>query len=350
MIAQKSITKEWIEEVAKSKKSDKILVEKVIRAFILLEGLAESGLGFCFKGGTALMLLFNSGKRLSIDIDITVPDKDMDLSKIVEQIANKKGFTGFEKQERITGTNIDKEHYKLKFTSALNGQESHILLDVLKEDIHYNHIIELPVTSIFIAQEKEPVNVQMPDFNDILGDKLTAFAPNTTGVPYRKGNKEMGMEIIKQMYDIGCLCDKSDNPTVFSTVFFSFAKTELAYRENKSSVNDVLEDIIETSLSVCLRQNQGKANFEILSKGIIQVKPFIFSEPFHLEKAITYAAKAAYIATLIKYDMKQLNRFQPSIDMRDWTIIAPMNTKLNKIKKSDPEAFYYLYQISEMMK
>ena len=41
MITQKSITKEWIEQVSKTQKADKILVEKVIRALILLEGLAE---------------------------------------------------------------------------------------------------------------------------------------------------------------------------------------------------------------------------------------------------------------------------------------------------------------------
>jgi hypothetical protein len=38
MIGRECITKEWIEAVAKSRKTDKILVEKVIRAFILLEG------------------------------------------------------------------------------------------------------------------------------------------------------------------------------------------------------------------------------------------------------------------------------------------------------------------------
>ncbi len=37
---------------------------------MLLEGLFKSGLPFIFKGGTALMLLMNSAKRLSIDIDI----------------------------------------------------------------------------------------------------------------------------------------------------------------------------------------------------------------------------------------------------------------------------------------
>jgi hypothetical protein len=342
MIAQKSNSKEWIEAVAKSNKADKTLVEKLIRALLLLEGLSESGLNFIFKGGTALMLLFNSNKRLSIDIDIIVPEKD--LTEILQKICAAKGFTTFEKQERIAGTNIDKEHYKLMFVSALNNRESHILLDVLKEEIHYQNIIELPIDSVFVNQENEPVLVHLPDFNNILGDKLTAFAPNTTGIPYRKGNKEMGMEIIKQMYDIGCLCNKVDNPQMVSTVFSSFAETELLYRENKNSIDDVLDDIIETALSVCLRQNLGESDFNILSKGIVQVKPFIFSEPFHLEKAITHAAKTVYIASVIKYGAAEFLRFNAEIDMSHWTITEPMNTKLNKIKKSDPEAFFYLYQ------
>jgi predicted nucleotidyltransferase component of viral defense system len=350
MIAQKSITKEWIETVAKSKKADKILVEKVIRALLLLEGLSESGLNYVFKGGTALMLLFNSNKRLSIDIDIIIPEKSKDLTDILQNICAAKGFTHFEKQERIAGTNIDKEHYKLFFVSALNNQEGHILLDVLKEDIHYQNIIEMLIDSTFVIQENEPAMVHLPDFNNILGDKLTAFAPNTTGVPYRKGNKEMGMEIIKQMYDIGCLCDKVDNPKVVSEVFASFAKTELLYRENQSNIEEVLDDIIETALSVCLRQSQGKADFDILTKGVIQIKPFIFSEPFHLEKAITHAAKAVYIASAIKHNIQHFNRFSKSIDMKDWIITEPINTKLNKMKKTDPEAFFYLYQVSEMEK
>jgi hypothetical protein len=350
MITQKSITKEWIEAVAKSNKADKVLVEKVIRALLLLEGLSESGLDYVFKGGTALMLLFHSSKRLSIDIDIIVPKKEKDLTDILQTICTTKGFTHFEKQERIAGTTIDKEHYKLMFMSSLNNQESHILLDILKEGIHYQDIIEFPIDSTFVSQENDPVMVHLPDFNNILGDKLTAFAPNTTVIPYRKGNKEMGMEIIKQMYDIGCLCDKVNSPHTVSEVFASFAETELLYRTNQNSINDVLDDIIETALSVCLRQSQGKTDFNILSKGIMQVKPFIFSEPFHLEKAITHAAKAVYIASAIKYGIKDFSHFSRDIDMKGWIITELMNTKLNKIKKSDPEAFFYLCKVSEMMK
>ena len=350
MITQRSTTKEWIESIAKLNKADKNLVEKVIRALLLLEGLSESGLNYVFKGGTALMLLLNSEKRLSIDIDIILPEKETDLTEILGNICNTKGFTHFEKQERIAEINIDKEHYKLFFVSALNNQESHILLDALIEDVHYQNIIELPIDSAFINQKDKPITVRLPDLNNILGDKLTAFAPNTTGIPYRKEGKEMGMEIIKQMYDIGCLCDKADSPETVSAVFSIFAETELAYRENKDSIANVLDDIVETALSVCLRQNQVKSDFNILHRGIIQVKPFIFSEQFHLEKAITHAAKAAYIASVIKFGVKYFNRFSKEFDMKDWIITEPMNTKLNKIKKTDPEAFYYLYQMSEIVK
>ena len=350
MIKQNSITKEWIEAVAKSNKADKNLVEKVIRALLLLEGLSESGLNYVFKGGTALMLLLHSGKRLSIDIDIIVPEKEKDLIEILEKICNTKGFTHFEKQKRVAGTNIDKEHYKLCFVSALNNQESHILLDVLRENILYQSLIELSIDSVFVNQENEPITVRLPDFNNILGDKLTAFAPNTTGIPYQKGDKEMGMEIIKQMYDIGCLCDKADNPKVVSTVFSSFAQTELACRKSECGIENVLDDIVETALSVCLRQSQGKSDFNILHRGVIQIKPFIFSEQFHLEKAITYAAKTAYVASVIKFGVKYFNHFGKELDMKDWVITEPMNTKLNKIKRTNPEAFYYLYQMSEIVK
>jgi hypothetical protein len=352
MIKEECISKEWIESVAKSRKADKILVEKVIRALILLEGLAVSGLDFRFKGGTALMLLLSSGKRLSIDIDIIVADKALNLSPFIHKIGSYKGFSRYEKQERKVGSTIDKEHYKLFFQSVIEEKESYVLLDILREKILYENTIEIPVNSLFIMQSGEPASVKAPDFNNLLGDKLTAFAPNTTGIPYKKGDKEMGMEIIKQMYDIGSLCDYADDPRVIASVFSAFAETEISYRKSKHNVQDVLNDIIDNALEICLRGNHGKADYDILLKGINQVKGFIFSESFHLEKAITYAAKTVYVASLIKYKQTQIKRFDASRlpEIQTWQITEPLNTKLNKIKKTDAEAFFYLYQILEMMR
>jgi hypothetical protein len=236
--------------------------------------------------------------------------------------------------------------------SAIEGKESYVLLDVLKEDVHYSNVIHVPVTSLFVEQSGKPATVKIPDFNNLLGDKLTAFAPNTAGIPYKKGDREMGMEIIKQMYDIGCLCDHADNPAVFASVFASFAETEIGYRDNPCSIADVIDDIIDNALEICLRGNHGKANYDVLLKGINQVKGFIFSESFHLDKAIHYAAKTVYVASLVKYGKTAIERFDMNRlpEIRLWQITAPLNTKLNKIKKSDAEAFFYLYLVSEMMK
>ncbi len=75
MIDKQSLDIEWINNVSSKKRNaDRILVEKVIRALLLLEGLARVKLDFVFKGGTALMLLLNSSKRLSIDIDIIIQE------------------------------------------------------------------------------------------------------------------------------------------------------------------------------------------------------------------------------------------------------------------------------------
>ena len=76
MISDKTLNLDWINHISRNNRNvDKILIEKVVRALLLLEGLAESGMDFIFKGGTALMLLQGSTKRLSIDIDIVLQKK-----------------------------------------------------------------------------------------------------------------------------------------------------------------------------------------------------------------------------------------------------------------------------------
>jgi hypothetical protein len=74
--------------------------------------------------------------------------------------------------------------------------------------------------------------------------------------------------------------------------------------------------------------------------------------PFGQSHSIHYAAKTVYIASLIKYGKTAIERFDMSRlpEIKLWQITEPLNTKLNKIKKSDTEAFFYLYLVSEMMK
>lgn len=352
MINQKEISIEWLEKVSKENgKADKIIVEKVIRALLLLEGLVKRKVPFVFKGGTSLMLHFDSTKRLSIDIDIILPDEIDDLEEILDAVAAEQGFLRKELQHRTTQSKIKKEHYKFFYNPLhkTNKDEEYVLLDVLFEKVNYSKIVSLPIQSVFVPITDEPLNVEVPSLEDILGDKLTAFAPNTTGIPYFKNEDSMSMEIIKQLYDIGNLLDVADDAGIIKATFYRFAKTELTYRNiSEMDETDVLEDIYQTALCIATRGADGEGKFDELQEGIQRIGSFIFSEKYHLEKAITHASKAAYLSALIKYAAETIEKFDNPLKIKDWLIAQPMNTKLNKLKKSNPEAFFYWYKVYEL--
>ena len=227
MIDQQQISIDWINKVSKdNRKADKILVEKVIRALLLLEGLVKQKLPFVFKGGTALMLHLNSTKRLSIDIDIILSQEVDNLEVVLDNVAKEQGFIRKELQHRSTVTKIKKEHYKFYYIPhhKTNKEEEYVLLDILFEEVNYSKIVQLPIQSVFVSLKDDPLLVDVPSLEDLLGDKLTAFAPNTTGIPYFKNEHSMSMEIIKQLYDIGNLIDSVSDISTIKTTFYRFCR------------------------------------------------------------------------------------------------------------------------------
>jgi predicted nucleotidyltransferase component of viral defense system len=255
MITKDTLQPEWINRIsAENRKADKILIEKVIRAMLLLEGLAQSGLTFVFKGGTAVMLLQKIPRRFSIDIDIIVPEK-VDFDVIFAKFMQVKGFTRIEVQKRDTSSKIDKLHYKFFYVPVhqSNLPEDNILLDILLESSQYKYIVPTDIDSPFVRQDGAPSQVNIPSKEDILGDKLTAFAPNTTGIPYQKGGFSRSMEMIKQLYDIGNLFEEVSDIKVVAETFKKIAQTEMKYRELSGDVSIVLNDIAQTVLCLATR-------------------------------------------------------------------------------------------------
>jgi len=310
-----------------------------------------NGIPFVFKGGTALMLHLNSTKRLSIDIDIILPELPEDIDTSLDAIAVQQGFIRKEVQLRNAETTISKKHYKFLYTPLhkTNKEEEYILLDILLEDANYQELIQLPIESTFVPLEGDSLLVNIPSLEDLLGDKLTAFAPNTTGIPYFKHEDSMSMEIIKQLYDVGNLFDVASNIETLKATFNSFAETELTYRHDENTVLDVLEDIFQTALCIASKGTDGKGNYTELLVGIQRVNSFIFSENYHLEKVIVHASKAAYLSTIIKQDAAQIDKFKNPLQVKDWLITDPIYNKLNKLKKSNPEAFFYWYKVFELV-
>lgn len=350
MIHPDSRSLEWIEKVAKENHvKDIALAEKAIRAFSLLEALVRSGCPFLFKGGTAEMLHLNSSKRLSIDVDIICPPGTQ-IEDFLKVYSADYGFGDVELVERVSRTDIPQKHakYYYQVSYPAGGRQDKILLDVLFEENHYTNVVSLPIQSPFLKKEGEPVMVNLPSYQDMLGDKLTAFAPHTTGIPFFKGNKDCSMEINKQLFDIASLFDMTDDLTITAETFRKFAAVELLYRKSDpSKLQDVLDDIFNTSRCICLRGLENPEEFKLIQNGISKVRMFIHSENYALDNAIVNASKAAYLSKLIEKGISEVHHFTPASEQRlvDAVITEPLPTKLNKFKKSNTEAFFYWNEI-----
>jgi len=61
------------------------------------------------------------------------------------------------------------------------------------------------------------------------------------------------------------------------------------------------------------------------------------------------ASKAAYIAHMIKYNSREIESFNNPLQMKEWSIVDPLWLRLNRLKKSNPEAFFYWYKIHKLI-
>ena len=295
------------------------------------------------------MLLLPDAKRLSIDIDIILPEKPKNIENIFKSITEEAVFTRFEENERVTRSKIDKAHYKFYYQpiTSTRVREEYILLDILYESNPYGkQLSDTSINSSFLKISGKDTKVSIPTYEAILGDKLTAFAPNTNGVPY---GREKEIEVIKQLYDIGLLFNLVENVSHIIQVFETIGKRELKYRELELPLSDIVDDIYETSLCICTRGMDGKGDFTELQTGIQNIVSYIFSESFFIDKAITAASKAAYLSVLLRNGTDTIMRYKDITDIDGMLIDQPFCTRLNKLKKSNPEAFYYWNQTVKLM-
>lgn len=355
MIKRECFTKEWIERVSSELHyNDKNLIEKVIRALSLLEMLVEAGCPLVFKGGTALMLILGkSAHRLSIDIDVICPP-GTNIENYLKSFADF-GFVDLELVERKQrdDANIPKSHSKFFYQIAYRSDadiQSYILLDVLYEDIHYFRTQQAAIDSPFIRLEGEPLMVTVPSAEDILGDKLTAFAPNTTGIPYYKNGKSCSMEIAKQLYDVGRLFENVTDLEITTQAFRKIAAVELSYRSLGTDTEQVFNDIRQTALCISTRGKAGEGDFNLIQDGIIRVKSFMYKQRYQIDNAIIDAARAAYLVTLIEKGITKVELYpQNPAEIKDLVIQPSLSNKLNKLRANLPEAYYYWAKTSELL-
>jgi len=354
MIKEKCFTSEWLESFRKQREHSRIqtnILEKMIYALHLLELLRNNGLEFVFKGGTSLVLLLEEGNRFSIDIDIICKTEQKHLENILNKIVEKSKFSAVKLDEkRSYQPGIPKAHYILQFDSVFNTRvPGKILLDVLVEDSIYPELVETPIRTKWI--EADPVTaVTTPSIDAITGDKLTAFAPNTIGIPYFKGEQSFAMEICKQLFDLSRLFDRITNIEVVAQSFQNHAEQEINYRDHSDlSPMTVLMDTIGTCVTITKRGTGADAkereNFTQLQRGIQRFGTgYLMTGRFRVDDAIVAAARVAHLAAKIMVgDFTPIQRYEGQ-DIQALTIEDPEWNFLNRLKRQpDKSTFFYWY-------
>lgn len=344
MISKDNYGEDHIKQLQLKSRKDPQLIERALYALGLLEALRLTEMEFIFKGGSCLMLLIPQVMRLSTDIDIIVTP-GTDVEKYIAKASCLFPFIRYEEQVRIGKNNIEKRHFKFTYLSPIRKQEFYILLDVLFEENHYEELILRKIENKLLLTEGENLSIVVPSINCILGDKLTAFAPHTTGVPLR-ANKDL--EVMKQFYDIGILIKEHTCFLDVQKTYKSIVVSEIAYRGLNISYKDVLNDTIASSIVIASRGSIRSDDYPLYLDGIRGVATHIFSERFSGEIASYRAANIIYMAAclLTETPYESIERYDEYV--KD-TLEQPDLKLLSKIKKAHPLQYAYLVKADRLL-
>ncbi len=346
MIEPQCFERDWI--LAQRQKLggvDPALLEKTILAFELLGRLTLNGLSFVFKGGTSLLLLLEEFKRLSIDVDIVCEEDKRRQWEIFDILMPSSPFSHWVEDPR-TPSGIPKKHYKFYFESQINRREDYVLLDVLKSPNLYPALQQKPIEFPFI-QTRGKVSVAVPSIDSLIGDKLTAFAPRTIGVPL---DTRRSMQIIKQLFDLGELFPKATNLEEISSSYNAFIKNENNYRKTAFNRQETLQDTIDTCFLIAqldLKKSVENDSTALLRRGIRQIGSHLLGVPFGLMQAKEAASRVAFLSALLAakttVNIRNLFYSNDRLDEIRNVKLTGHRSRLNRLKGISPESFYYWY-------
>lgn len=327
MLSKDMYTGEYIQSLHERTGNNPALLERVIYAFGLLEAIKRVELPFCFKGGTSLMLLLDHPRRLSTDIDIIV-EPGTAIDDYVRRAGEIFPFIDVKERIRVGKNNIEKRHFRFKYNSPKSGRDVTILLDVLFENIQYSSTVERPIKNELLLTEGDDLSVIIPDVNGILGDKLTAFAPHTTGIPFGE-TKEL--EIVKQLFDCGSLFDDMNDYREVRASYDKIVKSEMGYRGLTIPTEEVLKDTVKGSLCIASRGQFGGEDYSYYKDGISRIRNHILGGKFSGEIAGAYASRVLYIASSLLVGSDSATK-----------ITDPSAYSGQKIELLKPKSFSYL--------
>lgn len=345
MLLRNNFTLEHIKELQAKYHRDPSIIEKTIFAFGLLEALVRSGLIFTFKGGTSLMLLLARPMRLSTDIDIVVaPDTKID--RYIAEAGKIFPFVKCDEQVRKGKNGIIKRHFKFSYISPVLGRDFYILLDILFEENNYAEIVNREIKNDLLLTDGESLQVQIPSPDCMIGDKLTAFAPHTTGIPFGV-NKEL--EIIKQLYDVATLIDLLDNFENIKKTYKRVAASEIRYRGIDIKLEDALTDSLNGAACILARGNMFKEDYPLYFDGIKSIRNYVYGEELNGETILPRAAKVMNLVANLIAGNKDIHLPREEANYSSATLNGTNYRRLDYLKRKDIETYSYVYEAVKML-
>ncbi|MCK4565210.1 MAG: nucleotidyl transferase AbiEii/AbiGii toxin family protein, partial [Verrucomicrobia bacterium] len=274
-----------------------------------------------------------------------------ELDEVVNSISSLLPFVRSDENARGARGLPERRHFKFFYSSAVTGKEEYVLLDVVQEDDCRLECVEKSISTDFIQVDKD-VTVRLPSVEALLGDKLTAFAPHTLGVPFKtkKGNS-MTMQVVKQLFDVGELFNEVVDLAAVKRAYLESYRIESEYREGSFSMEETLSDTRYAALQLCVNGTKGgspdAAVVIPMLDGIKRLGSHLVRDRFGLNLEVKVAAAKAHLLTSYLEGAINLSEDQLSFNLSErLDIIRDASIAelpcLDRLKKTVPEAFYYL--------
>ncbi len=338
MLSTKSLKPEWLKYIAQNSTTTNKRVEKAIWILYLLEGLTETDIDFVLKGRTALMLRNNTIHKSSKNIDIIVPNWKKLSYELLKDAILLKGFSKVVLHKKKLKEHIPQLQFRLYYPSAVPSENKNsLLLNIFLQRAPYFDIVYQNIDAYFAIQKGYTLCLPIPSYNDLLGEKLACFHES---IPLENLNQidDSKITIIaKQLYDVGILFGRMDNLSIVNDTFHKIALTALKQKNLPLNPQLILDVIFQAALIISIEGQQENSP----NQGLLAT----FQQT---EKIIIQAAKAAYLAKLIEHQQRVHIPFYTTLQTKNCCIEQPFPTKLNKLQKSNPEAFYYWFQACEL--
>lgn len=338
-----------IEERLGQLRAPRELFLRAIYAFHLLERLKAREIDFIFKGGTSLLMVMDEPKRFSTDVDIIVGKEITDRwPEFLAAITADSRFKTFEDDNDRSVAHPGIQHYALFFDdpdATKNVKEYPLVLDILHvNDLSGYRTQQKPLRHSWIVTDGQDAKVKVPTYEWMLGDKLSAFAPRTTGVdpmprPLEDGKEKSRdtshLQSAKHLHDCGELALLVQDLQAVDDSLRYHIEQQKVLREQEFTREEVLQDIISAAVDVILGSESEVIT--AIARGIRSIRDHLIYQGEKLRHQQRLAAITAAMAHRLLE-----NEFTPLPAYDSTKIKTELAASIRSLRKSHREACFYL--------